>query len=208
MNHLKKDRKLMAPTIGRILSAIVTEIKFTNQHVADVETLLVVILIRNLQKQFSREQHMVKRRKREGFSSEKGGQFLFAHILDEMPECETPITQKRGMSSPTPIEHGICEKAWPDADTEAPANTQNTSLSPTRSLYLSSTGDPNPIRKTPNSRAARKVIFTSSESFPPLCKTKAMFLNPLNPKSAIWHSPVTSSYSQECHMALQRRCLV
>ena len=156
MNYLKKDGKLMAPTIGRILSAIVTGIKFTNEHVADVETLLVVISIRNVQKQFSREQH--------------------AHILDEMPECETPITQKRGMSSPTPIEHGICEKAWPDADTEAPANTQNTSLSLTRSLYLSSTGDPNPIRKTPNSRAARKAIFTSSESFPPLCITKAMFL--------------------------------
>ena len=90
VNYLKKDGKLMAPTIGRILSAIVTGIKFTNEHVADVETLLVVISIRNVQKQFSREQHMVKRRKREGFSSEKGGQFLFAHILDEMPECETP----------------------------------------------------------------------------------------------------------------------
>ena len=51
VNYLKKNRKLMAWTIGRILSAIVTGIKFTNQHVADVDTLPVVISIRNVQKQ-------------------------------------------------------------------------------------------------------------------------------------------------------------
>ena len=78
----------MASTIGRILSAIVTGIKFTNQHVADVDTLPVVISIRNVQKQLSREEHMVKRRKRKGFSSEKGGQFLFAHILDAMRQLK------------------------------------------------------------------------------------------------------------------------
>ena len=51
VNYLKKNRKLMASTIGRILSAIVTGIKFTNQHVADIDTLPVVISIRNVQKQ-------------------------------------------------------------------------------------------------------------------------------------------------------------
>ena len=88
VNYLKKNRKLMASTIGRILSAIVTGIKFTNQRVANVETLPVVISIRNMQKQLSREKYMVKRRKREGFSSEKGGQLLFAHILDAMRQLK------------------------------------------------------------------------------------------------------------------------
>ena len=99
VNYLKKNRKLMASTIGRILSAIVTGIKFTNQHVADVDTLPVVISIRNVQKQLSREEHMVKRRKRKGFSSEKGGQFLFAHILDAMRQLKEQYYNTSGIGS-------------------------------------------------------------------------------------------------------------
>ena len=42
---------------------------------------------------------MVKRRKREGYSSEKGGQFLFAHILDAMCQLKEQYYNTSGIGS-------------------------------------------------------------------------------------------------------------
>ena len=99
VHFLTKSRKLMASTVARSLSSIVSVIKFLRQNDADVEVLPEVIAIRNMQRQLSREETITRKRKREGFTSGAGERLLFSHILDVLRQLREQFHNTSGISS-------------------------------------------------------------------------------------------------------------
>lgn len=100
VKYLTNIRKLMASTISRNLSAILSVLKYTRRQMPNFEKLPEVIAIRNMQRQLAREEHMTRKRKREGFStSAKNETLLFSHILDVMRQLRDQYYTTAGMAS-------------------------------------------------------------------------------------------------------------
>lgn len=100
VKYLTNVRKLMASTVSRNLSAILSALKYTQREMPDLEKLPEVIAIRNMQRQLAREEELTRKRKREGFStSTKNEALLFSHILDVMRQLRDQYYTTSGITS-------------------------------------------------------------------------------------------------------------